>query len=60
MKINEAVKHFGNKASLARALDITAQAITYWQKSGRIPHLMQFKIQVISKGKLKVSKETKR
>lgn len=53
MTTKEAIEFFGTRAELARALDIYAGAITQWGEEP--PRSRQWQIQVLTKGKLKVS-----
>jgi len=54
MNIQKAIEFFGSKSELSRALGITPQALTYW--GDEIPHVRQFQIEVLTKGKLKADK----
>lgn len=51
MKKKDVLEYFGNVAKTARALKISVQAVYKW--GDEIPETMQFKIQVLTKGKLK-------
>lgn len=53
MTTNEAIQHFGSKAELARALDISNGAITQW--GDEPPARRQRQMQRLTKGKLKIS-----
>ena len=45
--------HFGSKAKVARALNLTRGSITHW--GVKVPEIYTYKLQYITKGKLKVS-----
>ena len=47
----DASKHYGGGAELARVLGLTRQAISFWPE--QVPELYQYKLQVLTKGKLK-------
>lgn len=51
MTRSDAIKHFGSKANLARALGITYAAVHQWGEE--IPLLRQYQIQTITRGALK-------
>jgi len=54
MQINHVLEHFGkSQTKLAQALDIAQSNIARWVKSGEIPKLRQYQIQLLTKGKLK-------
>jgi DNA-binding transcriptional regulator YdaS (Cro superfamily) len=55
MKIQQAETHFGNRRKLAEALGITSQAISQWGKRGQIPEGVAYKLEVLTKGVLKVN-----
>ena len=42
MTVDEAVKHFGNKAGIARALDITPAAVYQW--GDKVPELRAYQL----------------
>jgi len=51
MKTKDAITHFGNKAKLAKALNISKSAITQWPDD--VPALRAFQIERLTNGKLK-------
>lgn len=53
MTTKEAIEFFGSRAELARKLEIYNGAITQW--GDEPPMARQWQIQVLTKGKLKVS-----
>ena len=54
MTIDEAVAHFGSQRELADKLGRTPEAISMWRARGNvIPRDVQFRIQVLTRGKLK-------
>ncbi len=53
MQAKEVFDYFGSQASTARALGITQPSVSRWAKSNVVPELMQYKIQVLTKNKLK-------
>lgn len=54
MDYEKAIKYFGNGNVLARKLNLTRQAVYVWKRRG-IPTNMQFRLQVMSKGKLRAA-----
>ena len=58
MTTEEAVKFFGSKAGIARALGCQPSTVTMW--GDEPPRSRQWQIQVLTKGKLKVSPEVKK
>ena len=55
MTTQEAIQFFGSKAQVADALGCSRAAVTMWGEEP--PRARQWQIQVLTKGKLKVSKE---
>jgi DNA invertase Pin-like site-specific DNA recombinase len=55
MTPEQVVEHFGGKAETAAALNVTRQVVYLWLKKQKIPEPRAYQIQVITKGKLKVS-----
>ena len=53
MKTKDAIKHFGNKAKLAKALNISKSAITQWPDD--VPALRAFQIERLTDGQLKAT-----
>lgn len=53
MKTKDAITHFGNKAKLAKALNISKSAITQWPDD--VPELRAFQIERLTNGKLKAT-----
>ncbi|MED5493276.1 MAG: Cro/CI family transcriptional regulator [Pseudomonadota bacterium] len=53
MKRSEAVHHFGSISALAKALDISYEAVRQWSEEG-IPLLRQYQLQEITAGQLLV------
>ena len=54
MTIDEAINHFGSQPELAKALGIEQAAISNWKRRGGVvPTGVQFRLQVMTKGKLK-------
>ncbi|MCL1088045.1 Cro/CI family transcriptional regulator [Shewanella profunda] len=53
MKTKDAIKHFGNKAKLAKALNISKSAITQWPDD--VPALRAFQIERLTGGQLKAT-----
>jgi len=52
MKKADVIEHFGSQVATATALGVTKQAITTW--ADIIPEGVAYKVQVITKNKLKV------
>jgi len=52
MTTKQAIKHFGSKAEVARALGITIEAVIQWDKHP--PMLRQFQLEKLTNGELKV------
>ena len=53
MTLDEAVLYFGSKANIARALKVWPTTVSNWAARGSIPDAVQYKIQVLTKNKLK-------
>jgi len=51
MTLRDALKHFGSRAQIARALGVSRQSITRWQHG--IPLRRQYELEDITGGKLK-------
>ncbi|HHQ4463516.1 TPA: Cro/CI family transcriptional regulator [Aeromonas veronii] len=51
MKTNHAVKYFGSKAALARALGINKGAVSQWGE--KVPKGRAYQIEVMTSGQLK-------
>lgn len=51
--IEEVVKHYGGKQALARALGVSAPAVTLWCQLGRIPPRRAIEIERMTGGKFK-------
>lgn len=54
MKKSDAVKHFGQKIDLAKALGVSPAAVTQWPEDG-IPMRRQYELERITDGQLKAS-----
>lgn len=52
MTLKQAIKHFGNRAAMARALGVRHQAVYSWRK---IPIRRQYQIERLTEGKLRAS-----
>lgn len=57
MKTADVAAHFGGKKKLAEALGIQPSAVSMWGEE--VPEARQYQIQVITKGKFKVSAQRK-
>lgn len=53
MKIDQVIAHFGSQVAAADALGVQQPTISNWKTRGRIPHIQQLKIELLTKGKLK-------
>lgn len=54
MTIDQAIAHFGSQAALAEKIGRTPEAISMWKvRGGVIPIDVQYRIQVLTKNKLK-------
>ena len=51
MRTEEAIRHFGSAAALARALGITRQAVHDW--GDEVPTVRTFQIEVVTAGALR-------
>ncbi len=49
----ELINHFGNQAKLAKALNVTRQAITLWKMADTIPPAQAVEIERLTDGKFK-------
>lgn len=56
MTPQEAIAHYGTQVRLAAALGIKQPAVAGWVKSGHIPPVRQYQIQVASRGRLRADK----
>lgn len=54
MDKQQAIRHFGSSAALARALGITRAAVTNWGE--RVPPLRQWELEVLTEGALKAER----
>lgn len=59
MDTSELIRHYGEKPKALSALKISRQLWDYWTDKG-IPEGWQYKIQIITKGKLKAKPKAKR
>lgn len=50
MKRKQAIEHFGSISALAKALDISYEAVRQW--GDQIPELRQYQLERITEGKL--------
>lgn len=57
MTKQQAVKHYGSNAQVAKALGISRQAVDQWEV---IPLGQQFRIELDTEGKLKADRPKKR
>jgi hypothetical protein len=55
----EAIKHFGNMARLAKAIGVTRQAVYQWQ-GPEVPELYQYKLHHLTRGALPLSPHLQR
>lgn len=51
MTKTDAVKYFGSQRALAKACDVSAQAVSLWADD-HIPMGQQYRLQILTKGKL--------
>jgi len=56
MKTLDVIRHFGGRAQVARALGYSAQAIYAWRDYP--PELVQFRLEALTEGALKVTPGT--
>lgn len=56
MKKSAALKHFGDIRALAKAIDISTQAVGQW-RGDLVPELSAWRIQDATGGKLKVNRD---
>jgi len=52
MRTETAIAHFGSRTKLARALEISQQAISQWGEA--VPEGTAYKLQVLTAGRLRV------
>ena len=55
MKRSEAISFFDGIPNLARALNISYEAVRQWPEDG-VPELRQYQIEVLTNGRLKAEK----
>ncbi|MCU7961179.1 Cro/CI family transcriptional regulator [Shewanella sp. SW32] len=53
MKTSDVIAHFGSKAKIAKALNLTKGSISQWGET--VPELRAFQIEKITNGKLKTN-----
>jgi DNA-binding transcriptional regulator YdaS (Cro superfamily) len=56
MKTADAIKFFGTRTALAKALGITKQAVTQWGET--VPEGRAYQLQVITGGQLSAEQKT--
>lgn len=56
MTTSDAIKHFGKKIDLARALGLSPSAITQWGET--VPIRRQYELERLTEGKLKVTRQS--
>lgn len=52
MTLEEVESYFGTLYAACKAIDITPQNITKWRKQGYVPYLQQYRIAMVTEGKL--------
>ena len=57
MTVEEVLNYFGSGAEVGRALNLCRTTLNTWRWRGYIPLLQQYRIQELTNGDLKVSKE---
>lgn len=58
MKFSEVMIYYNyNMSNIARALEMSRQAVAVWHKSNKIPYPKQCELEIITKGNLRASKE---
>jgi len=60
MKAQQLIDRYGSQSAAARALGVGRAAVNKWVKKGVVPELTAYKLQVVTKGKLKVEPELHR
>lgn len=50
------VRHFGTQVKAAKALGITQPSVSNWLSRGAVPPLQQFRIEKLTRGKLKAER----
>lgn len=55
MTKTQAIQHFGSVSALAKALNVTYEAVRQW---GGVPELRQYQIERITQGALKAEQKT--
>ena len=57
MNYDDLIKHYGTQVAIAKALGIKSPSIAEWKAKGEIPEVRQYQIEVLTKGKLKASRQ---
>jgi len=53
MTIEDARQYFGSGYKVCKVLGIARQNYTYWKRQGYIPEMQQYKLELITQGKIK-------
>lgn len=54
MTITQLVKHYGSLYAVANVLGISRQVLTRWKKDNKVPILQQYRLEILTEGKLTV------
>lgn len=55
MTPNQVIEHFGTQEAAAVALGLEQPSIAGWVKSGEVPEVRQYQIELATEGKLRAS-----
>lgn len=56
MQITELIEYYGSSGEVARAVEVSKQAVSKWTVQGFIPFNTQYRIEVLTDGKLKADR----
>ena len=59
MDVETVIMYFGGITATARALGVAAPSVSEWRKTGRVPRMRQYQIQVLTRGKLTMPEPAK-
>lgn len=56
MTVDQVLSYYGGQTAAARALGITQPAVAHWVAAGRVPADTQYRIEVLTGGKLRADR----